>query len=159
MKMKELLAGEITATTRTKAVTQRRRRQRSDRFTCWTCGQLGHFRRDCNSHTGSQQGRDEPQSRVMEGSVGSLKCKMLVDTGAAVTLAAEEVMKGSKSSIPFIKPIAVAPVGTQSAKSRSQILVAMEQMLPKEQEAGGKYRPTLSAILEQFSDVLATSDE
>ncbi|KRY44288.1 Transposon Ty3-I Gag-Pol polyprotein [Trichinella britovi] len=190
MKMKELLAGEITATTRTKAVTQRRRRQRSDRFTCWTCGQLGHFRRDCNSHTGSQQGRDEPQSR---GSVGSLKCKMLVDTGAAVTLAAEEVMKGSKlavtndyvmeivlggtvrvqhtvlcvkglshqflSSIPFIKPIAVAPVGTQSAKSISQILVAMEQMLPKEQEAGGKYRPTLSAILEQFSDVLATSDE
>ncbi|KRY06167.1 Transposon Ty3-I Gag-Pol polyprotein, partial [Trichinella patagoniensis] len=32
----------------------------------------------------------------MEGSVGGLKCKMLVDTGAAVTLAAEEVMKGSK---------------------------------------------------------------
>ncbi|KRY02884.1 hypothetical protein T03_17972, partial [Trichinella britovi] len=31
----------------------------------------------------------------------------------------------------------------------------MEQMLPKKQEAGGKYRPTLSAILEQFSDVLA----
>ncbi|KRY28983.1 hypothetical protein T03_11477, partial [Trichinella britovi] len=225
MKMKELLAGEITATTRTKAVTQRRRRQRSDRFTCWTCGQLGHFRRDCNSHTGSQQGRDEPQSRVsntnhnitiivvqspitdiplVEGSVGSLKCKMLVDTGAAVTLAAEEVMKGSKKRvalswpllttmhsessahgpmcqgpfpsvpgrlgfyavsrlhpgpgrklIPFTKPIAVAPVGTKSANSRSQILVAMEQMLPKEQEAGGKYRPTLSAILEQFSDVLA----
>ncbi|KRY26122.1 hypothetical protein T03_15295 [Trichinella britovi] len=96
MKMKELLAGEITATTRTKAVSQRRRRQRSDRFTCWTCGQLGHFRRDCNSHTGSQQGRDEPQSR---GSVGSLKCKMLVDTGAAVTLAAEEVMKGSKLAV------------------------------------------------------------
>ncbi|KRZ81474.1 Transposon Ty3-I Gag-Pol polyprotein, partial [Trichinella sp. T8] len=33
------------------------------------------------------------------------------------------------------------------------------QMLPKKQEAGGKYRLTLSAILEQFSDVLATSDE
>ncbi|KRZ82075.1 Transposon Ty3-I Gag-Pol polyprotein, partial [Trichinella sp. T8] len=235
MKVKELLAGEITATTRTKA--------------------LSH--RDCHSHTGSQHGRDEPQSRVsntnhnipiivvqspitdiplVEGSVGGLKCKMLVDTGAAVTLAAEEVMKGSKvlrrvpkpsirleaasgaelavtnayvmeivlggtvrvqhtvlwvkglshqfllgwdfmrshgctpdpvanclrirqSSIPFTKPIAVAPVGTKSANSRSQILVAMEQMLPKEQEAGGKYRPTLSAILEQFSDVLATSDE
>ncbi|KRY26256.1 hypothetical protein T03_8560, partial [Trichinella britovi] len=60
-----------------------------------------------------------------------------------------------QSSIPFTKPIAVAPVGTKSANSRSQILVAMEQMLPKEQEAGGKYRPTLSAILEQFSDVLA----
>ncbi|KRX36687.1 Transposon Ty3-G Gag-Pol polyprotein [Trichinella murrelli] len=64
-----------------------------------------------------------------------------------------------QSSIPFTKPIALAPVGTKSANSRSQILVAMEQMLPKEQEAGGKYRPTLSAILEQFSDVLATSDE
>ncbi|KRY72126.1 hypothetical protein T4A_14031, partial [Trichinella pseudospiralis] len=64
-----------------------------------------------------------------------------------------------QSSIPFTKPIAVAPVGTKPANGRSQILVAMEQMLPKEQEAGGKYRPTLSAILEQFSDVLATSDE
>ncbi|KRY25191.1 hypothetical protein T03_518, partial [Trichinella britovi] len=63
MKVKELLAGEITATTRTKAVSPRRRRQRSDRFTCWTCGQLGHFSRDCHSHTGSQHGRDEPQSR------------------------------------------------------------------------------------------------
>ncbi|KAL1284809.1 DNA damage-inducible protein, partial [Trichinella pseudospiralis] len=232
-KVKELLAGEITATTRTKAVLQRRRRQRSDRFTCWTCGQLGHISRDCHAHTGSQHGRDEPQSG---GSVGGLKCKMLVDTGAAVTLAAEEVMKGSKvlrrvpkpsirleaasgaelavtnayvmeivlggtvrvqhtvlwvkglshqfllgwdfmrshgctpdpvanclrmrqSSIPFTKPIAVAPVGTKPANGRSRILVAMEQMLPKEQEAGGKYRPTLSAILEQFSDVLATSDE
>ncbi|KRX33626.1 hypothetical protein T05_12920 [Trichinella murrelli] len=246
MKVKELLAGEITVTTRTKAVSQRRRRQRSDRFTCWTCGQLGHFSRDCHSHTGSQHGRDEPQSRVsntnhnipiivvqspitdiplVEGSVGGLKCKMLVDTGAAVTLAAEEVMKGSKvlrrvpkpsirleaasgaelavtnayvmeivlggtvrvqhtvlwvkglshqfllgwdfmrshgctpdpvanclrirqSSIQFTKPLDVAPVGTKSANSRSQLLVAMEQMLPKEQEAGGKYRPTLSAILE-----------
>ncbi|KRX14719.1 hypothetical protein T07_7838, partial [Trichinella nelsoni] len=116
-KVKELLAGEITATTRTKAVSQRRRRQRSDRFTCWTCGQLGHISRDCHAHTGSQHGRDEPQSGVsntnhnipiivvqspitdiplVEGSVGGLKCKMLVDTGAAVTLAAEEVMKGSK---------------------------------------------------------------
>ncbi|KRX62953.1 hypothetical protein T09_11378 [Trichinella sp. T9] len=93
MKVKELLAGEITVTTRTKAVSQRRRRQRSDRFTCWTCGQLGHFSRDCHSHTGSQHGRDEPQSR---GSVGGLKCKMLVDTWAVVTLAAEEFMKGSK---------------------------------------------------------------
>ncbi|KRZ49336.1 hypothetical protein T02_2502, partial [Trichinella nativa] len=64
-----------------------------------------------------------------------------------------------QSSIPFTKLIALAPVGTKSANSRNQILVAMEQMLPKEQEAGGKYRPTLSAILEQFSDVLATSDE
>ncbi|KRX69421.1 Retrovirus-related Pol polyprotein from transposon 17.6 [Trichinella sp. T6] len=51
------------------------------------------------------------------------------------------------------------PCGAKSANSRSQILVAMEQMLPKEQEAGGKYRRTVSAILEQFSDVLATSDE
>ncbi|KRX71636.1 hypothetical protein T06_2501 [Trichinella sp. T6] len=172
--------------------------------------------RDCHSHTGRQHGRDEPQSRVMESSVGGLKCKMFVDTGAAVTFAAEEVMKGSKaftndyvmktflggtvrvqhtalwvkgishqfllgwdfmrscgctpdpvanylrirhSSIPFTKPIAVAPVGTKSANSRSQILVAMEQMLPKEQEAGRKYRRSLSAILEQFSDVLAMSDE
>ncbi|KRY48794.1 Retrovirus-related Pol polyprotein from transposon [Trichinella britovi] len=64
-----------------------------------------------------------------------------------------------QSSIPFTQRIAVAPVGTKSANSRSQILVAMEQMLPKEQEAGRKYWPTLSAILEQFSDVLATSDE
>ncbi|KRZ82056.1 Retrovirus-related Pol polyprotein from transposon 17.6, partial [Trichinella sp. T8] len=64
-----------------------------------------------------------------------------------------------QSSIQFTKPLDVAPVGTKSANSRSQLLVAMEQMLPKEQEAGGKYRPTLSAILEQFSDVLATSDE
>ncbi|KRZ81265.1 Transposon Ty3-I Gag-Pol polyprotein, partial [Trichinella sp. T8] len=64
-----------------------------------------------------------------------------------------------QSSISFTKPIAVAPVGTKSANCRSQLLVPMEQMLPKEQEAGGKYRPTLSAILEQFSDVLTTSDE
>ncbi|KRY03515.1 hypothetical protein T12_11354, partial [Trichinella patagoniensis] len=63
MKVKELLAGEITATTRTKDVSQRRRRQRSDRFTCWTCGQLCHFSRDCHSHTGSQHVRDEPQYR------------------------------------------------------------------------------------------------
>ncbi|KRZ48949.1 Retrovirus-related Pol polyprotein from transposon 17.6 [Trichinella nativa] len=178
MKVKELLAGEITARTKIKAVSPRRRRQRSDRFTCWTCGQLGHISLDCHSHTGSQHSRDDPQSR---GSVGSLKCKMLVDTGAAVTVAAEDVMKGSKvgilcgltaaprtwsqtvrirqSSIPFTKPIAVAAVGTKSANNGSQIFVAMEQMLPKEQEAGRKYRLTLSAILEQFSDVLATSDE
>ncbi|KRZ48246.1 Transposon Ty3-G Gag-Pol polyprotein [Trichinella nativa] len=180
-RMKAKQAGEITARTKIKAVSPRRRRQRSDRFTCWTCGQLGHISLDCHSHTGSQHSRDDPQSRVMEGSVGSLKCKMLVDTGAAVTVAAEDVMKGSKvgilcgltaaprtwsqtvrirqSSIPFTKPIAVAAVGTKSANNGSQIFVAMEQMLPKEQEAGRKYRLTLSAILEQFSDVLATSDE
>ncbi|KRX34021.1 Transposon Ty3-I Gag-Pol polyprotein [Trichinella murrelli] len=63
------------------------------------------------------------------------------------------------SIIPFTKHIAVVPVGTKSANSRNHISVAMEQMLPKEQEAGRKYRRTLSALWEQFSDVLGTSDE
>ncbi|KRX49904.1 Transposon Ty3-G Gag-Pol polyprotein [Trichinella murrelli] len=49
-----------------------------------------------------------------------------------------------------------APLRMKNANSRSQILVAMEQILPKEQETGRKYQPTLTAILEQFSDVLGT---
>ncbi|KAL1236340.1 hypothetical protein T4B_15591 [Trichinella pseudospiralis] len=77
MKVKELLAGEIAVTTKIKAVSQQH----------WTCGQLSHFSRDCHSHTGRQLGRDEPQSR-----------------GVAVSLAAEEVMKGSKVLRRFPKP-------------------------------------------------------
>ncbi|KRZ66311.1 hypothetical protein T10_11628 [Trichinella papuae] len=32
-------------------------------------------------------------------------------------------------------------------------------MLPSEQEASGKHRSTLAAILREFTDVLSTSDE
>ncbi|KRZ06754.1 Anaphase-promoting complex subunit 10, partial [Trichinella zimbabwensis] len=63
------------------------------------------------------------------------------------------------SNILFTKPIAVAPVGMKSASSRSQVLVTMEQMPPKEQEAGDGCQLTLSKIIKQFSGVLATSDE
>ncbi|KRX53246.1 Retrovirus-related Pol polyprotein from transposon [Trichinella sp. T9] len=190
MKVKVQLEGEITRTTRTKAVSQRRRPQRSDRFTCWTCGQLGHFSQDCLSHSGSQLGRDEPQSRWrFHWADLNARCWLIWGGHDPCSRGGYEGIEGFKASngdcswrhgessahglmsqgrfpsvparfsILFNNPIAVPPVRMKNANSRSQILVAMEQILPKEQEAGRKYQPTLSAILEQFSDVLGTSDE
>ncbi|KRX34205.1 Retrovirus-related Pol polyprotein from transposon [Trichinella murrelli] len=209
MKEKVMLEGEITGTTRTKAVLQRRRPQRSDRFPCWTCGQLGHFSQDCLSHSGSQLRRDEPQSRwrFLWADVNA-RCWLIWGGRDPCSRGGYEGIEGFKASngdsswrhgessahgpmgqgrfpsvpakvgfyalaplqpVPGCKlfgnttvqhPVQQshcrAPLRMKNANSRSQILVAMEQILPKEQETGRKYQPTLTAILEQFSDVLGT---
>ncbi|XP_003367294.1 zinc knuckle protein [Trichinella spiralis] len=90
---------------------RRRRRARSGHKNCWSCGGVGHISQDCDMCNGRGRASGELQLRTLpvvvikspvteisqvEGSVGSLKSDMLVDTGITVTLA---VMEFNQSSV------------------------------------------------------------
>ncbi|XP_003366818.1 zinc knuckle protein [Trichinella spiralis] len=105
---------DIPAAAKRATPQQRRRREKKDRRTCWTCGRTGHISRVCQASPlpddrtpkGSSTARTfnavvtrspEIETLTVEGSVGDVRCNMLVDTGSAVILADGKFMRCSET--------------------------------------------------------------
>ncbi|KRX34471.1 Histone H2B 7 [Trichinella murrelli] len=120
--LKHLLMTDILAVAKRAPPQQRRRWEKKDRRTCWTCGKTVHISRDCRA---TPQAHDDRTSQVSstirtfpvvvirspeietptaEGSVGGVRYNMLVDTWYAATLANEKFMWGSKALWDVPKP-------------------------------------------------------
>ena len=67
---------------------------------CRSCGQRGHFKRNCPHHRRTGKGKDSvaavSSTLMVIGSVAGRSTKLLLDTGSAVTLRREEVWKELK---------------------------------------------------------------
>ncbi|KRZ65375.1 Retrovirus-related Pol polyprotein from transposon, partial [Trichinella papuae] len=110
--LKELLTGNTPAATNRSLPQRRRRPEKRGNRRCWTCGGLGHISRECQAssrdeHASKASTTDrtfpvvvirlpEIETPIVKGSVGGVRCDMLVDTGSAVTLADERFMRDSK---------------------------------------------------------------
>ncbi|KRZ01580.1 hypothetical protein T11_14756 [Trichinella zimbabwensis] len=110
--IKELLTANTPAATKRSLPQRRRRPDKRGNRRCWTCGGLGHISRECQAssrdeHASKASTTDrtfpvvvirspEIETPIVKGSVGGVRCDMLVDTGSAVTLTDERFMRDSK---------------------------------------------------------------
>ncbi|KRX13115.1 Retrovirus-related Pol polyprotein from transposon, partial [Trichinella nelsoni] len=118
--LKELLTDNTPAATKRPLPRQRRRPERRGDRRCWKCGGLGHISRECQASSRDARASEvsitnrtlpvvvirapEIETPIVEGSVGGVRCDMLVDTGSAVTLADERFMRHSKTLRDVPKP-------------------------------------------------------
>ncbi|XP_069674352.1 membrane-associated guanylate kinase, WW and PDZ domain-containing protein 1-like [Periplaneta americana] len=103
--------------------TERRRRRTPN---CWSCGRPGHLRRDCDrsGHRQEREGADARRSTsapsspsprlvlkpvdrrcddglIAEGRIRGRPCRVLVDTGAMLTIARPDVVRGLPGRAPL----------------------------------------------------------
>ncbi|KRZ48049.1 Transposon Ty3-G Gag-Pol polyprotein [Trichinella nativa] len=118
--LKELLTDNIPAATKRPLPRQRRRPERRGDRRCWKCGGLGHISRECQASSRDARASEvsitnrtlpvvvirapEIETPIVEGSVGGVRCDMLVDTGSAVTLANERFIRHLKTLRDVPKP-------------------------------------------------------
>ncbi|KRZ49542.1 Retrovirus-related Pol polyprotein from transposon [Trichinella nativa] len=97
--LKELLTDNTPAATKKPLPRQRRRPERRGDRRCWKCGGLGHLSRECQASSRDARASEvsitnrtlpvvvirarEIETLIVEGSVGGVRCDMLVDTGSA----------------------------------------------------------------------------
>ncbi|KRX42967.1 hypothetical protein T05_11991 [Trichinella murrelli] len=119
--LKELLTDNTPAATKRPLPRQRRRPERRGDRRCWKCGGLGHISRECQASSRDARASEvsitnrtlpvvvirapEIETPIVEGSVGGVRCDMLVDTGSAVTLANERFIRHSKTMRDVPKPL------------------------------------------------------
>ncbi|KRY10678.1 Retrovirus-related Pol polyprotein from transposon [Trichinella patagoniensis] len=119
--IKELLTDNTLAGTKRLTPRQRRGPERRGDRRCWKCGGLGHISRECQASSRDARASEvsatnrtlpvvvirspEIETPIVEGSVGGVGCDMLVDTGSAVTLADERIMRHSKTMRDVPKPL------------------------------------------------------
>ena len=100
-KQVEELNRRLSGKGKTTAADQQRqsstRKQGSAVITCWNCGERGHVRRNCprkrKDHKDSWQAAAVSSTLMVEGSIEGRVTRMLVDTGSAVTLVREDVIR------------------------------------------------------------------
>ncbi|KRY50017.1 hypothetical protein T03_7787 [Trichinella britovi] len=113
--LKHLLMTDIPAVAKRAPPQQRRRWEKNDRRTCWTCGRTVNISRFCQAFPHPPDDRTskvsstartfpvvvirspEIETPTVVGSMGGVRYNMLVDTWSAVTLANEKFMWGSKT--------------------------------------------------------------
>lgn len=113
---------------------------------CWNCGERGHFRRSCP--TKRKERRSPAQTSavssmlLVEGQIEGQPLKMLVDTGSAVTLVREDVLKGTQ-----LKPILTLPANGVVAANGSRLDISGQCVL--------KIR--IGSLLEEHAVLIARS--
>ena len=78
-------------------------RKRSDGVVCWYCGKRGHIKRNCAKLKTSVETAAVGSCLSVDGRLGKLVVKILIDTGSAVTLVREDVWKKVQQSPKTIK--------------------------------------------------------
>ena len=78
-------------------------RKRSDGVVCWYCGKRGHIKRNCEKLKTSVETAAVGSCLSVDGRLGKLVVKILIDTGSAVTLVREDVWKKVQQSPKTIK--------------------------------------------------------
>ncbi|KRY42307.1 Retrovirus-related Pol polyprotein from transposon opus [Trichinella spiralis] len=146
--LKELLMTDIPVAAKRAPSQQRRRRKKKDRRACWTCGR--HISRDCQASPCDER-TSKIETPIVEGSVGSVRCNMLVDTGSAVTLADEKFMRGLKTLWDVPKP--AIPLRGHSVWEVPCCCLVRAESPRLDRTAHSR------AILREFADVLSMSDE
>ena len=66
-------------------------RKRNDGVVCWYCGKRGHIKRNCEKLKTSVETAAVGSCLSVDGKLGKLVVKILIDTGSAVTLVREDV--------------------------------------------------------------------
>ncbi|OUC42258.1 zinc knuckle, partial [Trichinella nativa] len=98
--LKELLTSNTPAAAKRSLPQRRRRPEKKGSLRCWTCGGLGHISRECQASSRDERAgkvsstdrtfsifiirSPEIETPIVEGSVGGVRCDMLVDTGSVV---------------------------------------------------------------------------
>eukprot|EP00731_Ephydatia_muelleri_P025540 Em0017g623a len=78
-------------------------RKRSDGVVCWYCGKRGHIKRNCAKLKTSIETAAVGSCLSVDGRLGKLVVKILIDTGSAVTLVRDDVWKKVQQSPKTIK--------------------------------------------------------
>ncbi|KAL5503537.1 hypothetical protein EMCRGX_G010502 [Ephydatia muelleri] len=78
-------------------------RKRSDGVVCWYCGKRGHIKRNCEKLKTSVETAAVGSCLSVDGRLGKLVVKILIDTGSAATLVREDVWKKVQQSPKTIK--------------------------------------------------------
>eukprot|EP00731_Ephydatia_muelleri_P025538 Em0017g621a len=123
-------------------------RKRSDGVVCWYCGKRGHIKRNCAKLKTSIETAAVGSCLSVDGRLGKLVVKILIDTGSAVTLVRDDVWKKVQQSPKTIK----APVHSVVAANGEKL-----ELVGQGEEAGAVLLEPLDTFMEDHGLLVARS--
>ena len=93
---------------------------------CWTCGQLGHVRRNCTKARSQETNSISPGAIQVKGCVDEKETTILIDTGSAVSIVKKSFIGGHRPLDRHETPLTVSLANGEPLKILGSIQISLK---------------------------------